>query len=268
VTAGAAGSVALNGPVTAAGTVTLNGAVTAIGGVTIDGTLQGTAVQATATDVTANRLMRVGAFGLGAAAVIVNTDWNLIDVTGFYRTTAAATPNLPTAVSGWHVMHMLSDATTATQLAMRAGGDEVRFRRKTAGTWAPWVAIYNAGNLIGTVSQAGGVPTGAVLERGTGANGEYTRFADGTLICYRTNLSVTNASTASGSLFKSSAAVTWTFPSPFSVAPAVNVDCQSAGCWATMAGTPTTTSVALEAMSGVTQAAALTLRAMAVGRWF
>ncbi len=288
VTAGAGGSVTLNGPVTAANTVALNGAVTgsaagsvtlngivtlsgavtSTGGMTVDGTLQGTSVQATATDVTANRLLRVGAFGLGTGAVIVDTDWNGIVVSGFYRTTSAATLNLPTAVSGWAVMHIQQDATNATQLAMRSGGDDIRFRRRTAGTWAAWTVMYGAGNLIGTVSQTGGVPTGAVLERGTGANGDYTRYADGTLICYRTNLSVTNASTASGSLFKSSAAVTWSFPSVFSVAPAVNVDCQSAGCWATMAGTPTTTSVALEAMSGVTQAAALTLRAMAVGRWF
>ncbi len=288
VTAGAGGSVTLNGPVVAANTVALNGAVTgsaagsvtlngivtlsgavtSTGGMTVDGTLQGTSVQATATDVTANRLLRVGAFGLGTGAVIVDTDWNGIVVSGFYRTTSAATLNLPTAVSGWTVMHIQQDATNATQLAMRSGGDDIRFRRRTAGTWAAWTVMYGAGNLIGTVSQTGGVPTGAVLERGTGANGDYTRYADGTLICYRTNLSVTNASTASGSLFKSSAAVTWSFPSVFSVAPAVNVDCQSAGCWATMAGTPTTTSVALEAMSGVTQAAALTLRAMAVGRWF
>jgi hypothetical protein len=230
--------------------------------------LLGTSVQANATDVTANRLLRVGAFGLGAGAVVVDTDWNAIAVSGMYRSTLGTTPNTPTALAGWQVLHVQGDATTATQLALRSGGDDMRFRRRTAGTWAPWVVLYGAGNLIGTVAQTSGVPTGAVIERGTGANGEYTRFADGTLICTRANLSVTNASTASGSLFKSSAAVTWTFPSVFSVAPVVNVDCQSAGCWATMAGTPTTTSVALEAMSGVTQAAALTLRAMAVGRWF
>ena len=226
------------------------------------------AAQASATDATAQRLLRVGAFGLGAGAIAVDTDWNAIAVSGFYRSTLSTTPNTPTAVAGWQVMHMQGDASVATQLAMRTGADDIRFRRRTAGVWAAWVVLYNAGNLIGTVSQTSGLPTGAVLERGTGANGEFTRFADGTLICYRTNLSVTNASTASGSLFKSSAAVTWTFPSVFSVAPAVNVDCQSAGCWATMASTPTTTAVTLEAMSGVTQAAALTLRAMAVGRWF
>ncbi len=42
---------------------------------------------------------------------------------------------------------------------------------------------YSPGNLLGTVSEATGIPTGAVIERGSNANGEYVRFADGTQIC-------------------------------------------------------------------------------------
>jgi hypothetical protein len=44
---------------------------------------------------------------------------------------------------------------------------------------------WTAGNLIGTVSQSGGIPTGAVIESGSNSNGEYVRFADGTQICTR-----------------------------------------------------------------------------------
>jgi len=42
---------------------------------------------------------------------------------------------------------------------------------------------FRRGNILGTVAQASGVPTGAVIERGSNANGEYIRFADGTQIC-------------------------------------------------------------------------------------
>lgn len=42
---------------------------------------------------------------------------------------------------------------------------------------------FDTGNVLGTVSQSGGVPTGAIIERGSNANGEYVRFADGTQIC-------------------------------------------------------------------------------------
>jgi hypothetical protein len=37
--------------------------------------------------------------------------------------------------------------------------------------------------ILGTVSQVGGVPTGAVIESGSNANGYYVKFADGTMIC-------------------------------------------------------------------------------------
>lgn len=42
--------------------------------------------------------------------------------------------------------------------------------------------------LLGTVSQSGGVPTGAIIERGSNANGEFVRYADGTQICTTTGV--------------------------------------------------------------------------------
>ena len=43
-------------------------------------------------------------------------------------------------------------------------------------------SYYQQDNILGTVSQSGGVPTGAIIERGSNANGEYVKYADGTLI--------------------------------------------------------------------------------------
>ncbi|MFP3499117.1 hypothetical protein SB759_33415, partial [Pseudomonas sp. SIMBA_059] len=43
---------------------------------------------------------------------------------------------------------------------------------------------FNRANIVGSVGQASGVPTGAVLQRGSNANGEFIRFADGTQICW------------------------------------------------------------------------------------
>lgn len=42
-------------------------------------------------------------------------------------------------------------------------------------------------DIAGTVTESGGVPSGAVIEQGSTANGSYTRFADGTQICARRN---------------------------------------------------------------------------------
>lgn len=64
--------------------------------------------------------------------------------------------------------------------------------------------VYARNNILGAVSRSGSVPTGAIIERGQNANGEYIRFADGTLICTST---VSTDLTSTGSdifLFSSS----------------------------------------------------------------
>lgn len=45
------------------------------------------------------------------------------------------------------------------------------------------VQAFKRSNIIGTVSQLSGVPTGAIIERDSNINGEYVKFADGTLLC-------------------------------------------------------------------------------------
>jgi len=51
---------------------------------------------------------------------------------------------------------------------------------------------YHPGNILGIVSQSGGTPTGALMEHGRNANGEYWRYAGGLLIC---NIASTTGST-------------------------------------------------------------------------
>ena len=43
--------------------------------------------------------------------------------------------------------------------------------------------VFKQSNILGTVSESGGVPTGAIIERDSNANGEYVKYADGTMIC-------------------------------------------------------------------------------------
>ena len=42
-------------------------------------------------------------------------------------------------------------------------------------------ALYGKGNVLGTVSQSGGVPTGAIMESGSNANGDFVLYADGSV---------------------------------------------------------------------------------------
>ena len=63
-------------------------------------------------------------------------------------------------------------------------------------------------DIVGTVSQSGGDPTGAVIERGSNSNGEYVRYADGTQICWhRASMEIPSGSTVYD--------FDWDFPAPF-----------------------------------------------------
>lgn len=65
------------------------------------------------------------------------------------------------------------------------------------------VGAYGRSNIVGTVSQSGGIPTGASFETATNAAGTFTRFPDGTMICRSTPGSIdqTVANTAYSTTF-------------------------------------------------------------------
>lgn len=142
----------------------------------------------------------------------------------------------------------------------------------------PRTKAFRQGNLLGSVGQAAGVPTGAVIERGSNANGEYVRLADGTQICSTAGLILTatcdtvRASGVSGA--SSAARPTWTFPAAFVAPPVVQADASggtatSIDRFAGVNGAPTITSVSLQAMDltgGTTNTVEIV--AIAVGRWF
>jgi len=240
-------------------------------------------VTQTATDATAGRLLKVGDFGLGATAASLVTDYDALTVTGFYRNNAVATGTPIASSLFWSVLHIAHTSDgTASQLALRSAGvtsNDMWLRRKSGGAWQPWAKVFHSENLLGTVSQTAGAPTGAVIERGANANGEYAKFADGTLIC-----------TASGITMAYSTAdlinYTWTFPAPCVVGsfPVVSAALsplpadytglarRDLGAFAQSTGTAGVV-VTFTRPSGATRAfiagdAAANVRLVVTGRWF
>ncbi len=113
--------------------------------------------------------------------------------------------------------------------------------------------------LVGTVSQSGGVPTGAVVERGSNANGEYVRFADGTQICYQFLVS------------SSAGAVVWNFPATFAATSIrFAFTAQDANAIVvTSEGTPLAGSIAISAFNHLNaRVGGINLRGMVIGRWY
>ena len=97
---------------------------------------------------------------------------------------------------------LFSDNAGATPITNPFNADTNGFARFFAAPGVYWISITGGGstqvlervvlagdaasrNVLGTVSQSGGLPTGAIIQRGSNANGEFVRFADGTQICTR-----------------------------------------------------------------------------------
>lgn len=125
---------------------------------------------------------------------------------------------------------------------------------------------FRQGNILGTVSQSSGVPTGAIIERGSNANGEYVRFADGTQMCRR---AVTwNPSNGTSQI--------WYFPADFADTDRVSCsisfqatgNAQSRGAYLETTIGTTSSNTEWSVMTSSTVNAEYTISFFAIGRWF
>jgi len=235
--------------------------------------ITGSAVQSSPVDTTAGRVLLVGAFGVGDATNCPTAS-DLNDAAmaaGLYRITTS-TANRPFDLGT--VIILRNGTARITQMAHRlvsgASSDVLSIRHHHDGTWSSWKTVFHSGNAVGTVSQASGVPTGALIERGSNANGEYVRFADGTQICWCLAGSTQTADQATGNGFRASADVSFTYPVAFSAAPHVMPAgrySSGAASWTVPAvgGSPTGTVARIYAF--VTGAVG-TPGIVAINRWF
>ena len=115
---------------------------------------------------------------------------------------------------------------------------------------------YGPGNVLGTVGQTAGVPTGAVIETGGGAGGRYVRLADGTQVCTQTL-----TTSASGT-------VTWTYPAPFAAAPRVTATASSATPRVVTSQGAGATTCLVNGWDMAAARAAVATDLVAVGTWF
>ena len=156
-------------------------------------------------------------------------DCNLLIEGGMHRL-GSSPVNAPPGNWGYGNLLVIQSSDTLAQMIFDYLSSNVAFRVGNPpeiggeGSWQPWRMLYHAANIIGTVSQSSGLPTGAIIERGSNANGEYTKFADGSLFCMqRFNLdagiaTVNKFGSTSGNGY-AAADTWWTFPHSFVVAP-------------------------------------------------
>jgi hypothetical protein len=255
-------------------------------GVQIDVPLGGSAVQADAQDVsTPARLVRtdgalaaaLASFGTYAApGAGVNIDLLGAGSAGLYHDSNPGTWPVTPAGVNWHIATArLYSGEAAVQTAVRytlsgavtAPDRYHRVRANSGGAWSDWRRTLTADLVLGTVGQSGGVPTGAILERASNANGTYLRLADGTQICTHSLNSALATTAAVGSVFTAPSELAWTFPAAFSAPPNVTCTVRAVDRWGN--GRAQNFAEARVRIYGHTNSATLSAIEMtAIGRWF
>jgi hypothetical protein len=244
----------------------------------VTGKLSGAAVTLSATDTTTGRLVRTRDYGLGLAIQLGAAD-NLDAVLtgGFYYNPSAAntTGNTYPLASAGALLVIARSTTNVVQKFVAHGGAgtaaALREYSRSYGSagWTPWVETLHQGNVIGTVSQVAGVPTGKLVERGSNANGEFMKFADGTQICTATRPAVDalEASNAANAVFRHTALLTWTFPAAFAAAPVVSGNGGVGTRWLGIAA-GSANNVTYRVYSTFSDTALAPPGLTAIGRWF
>lgn len=236
---------------TALSTARATGIVTLPQGAQVNGFLTGSAVQASATDATAGRLLVPGAFGLGGPLPAIG-DCAVTTgaiVPGLYAyDTAAGSSGGPAGVTRATLLHARRGAALGeTQmLVVEAASTSgllpglVFGRARTGGAWNAWT-------------------TGTVQESVSNANGRSVRLQDGTQTCWQTVTTLTTGE------------LTWTFPQAFASATGLVVTACASGTTGVIVPRHTAkvaSSIGVSAVNASGTRVAASVDLVAVGRWF
>lgn len=222
-------------------------------------------VQSDPQDATPGALMPVGAFGLGSDDPPLISDFGAARRPGFYRYyehTAVGSPGS----EAFYGAAIVGNADGGRQfiIAARAASTIADTRVWFGANGWPsgqgsvqWLELFHSKNLVGAVSQDGGVATGAAFEPGQNSNGRYVRLADGTMLAWLDSLTLADDGTTA-----------WVYPAAFVDTPAVSATHTGAAGAVTLRIASVGQSFAdgIEAVEGGHGAAA-TVSMMAIGRW-
>lgn len=129
--------------------------------------------------------------------------------------------------------------------------------------------LFGRANILGAVAQSGGVPTGAVIEQGSNANGNFVRFADGTQICWQRVVHNTAITDPHDWGFRSAGHAV-TYPAAFVAPPRLAISAVELTALAASGASIAQTGFDLVFLSAASITAATNRSAdyLAIGRWF
>lgn len=157
-------------------------------------------------------------------------------------TDGTASGNQATVGANWGIIQMNIDgALTTASIGVTVQAYDAQLAALAAttpanGYFTRWTSATTAQAqaLLGTVSMSGGVPTGAIAEIGSNANGSYVKYLDGTMIAWFEDTTGQDINVALGTAnFRSTGTFAWTFPVAFKTGtkPSVTVNLDASTRW-------------------------------------
>ena len=219
-------------------------------------------------DTTAGSVLKVGDFGLGVVGTSAPAVTLATALTAGLWSYAGTDASAPVAGSaGSLIVLRANSVNTCRQIAVTTSTNRIfqRVRTDAGATWGAWTEIIQQSNLVGTVSQSSGTPTGSVFERNANGNGRWQKDAAGQMRVARDDFLVSGITTAEGGVYRS-ASVTWTFPQAFGAPPVPRFAALDPQCWAVVESV-SKTAVTFRVLSTVAKNFAR-LSCEAIGRWF
>ncbi|MBO9453334.1 DUF2793 domain-containing protein [Tropicibacter sp. R16_0] len=171
----------------------------------LDVPITGSAVQSSPMDTTPGRVLGMAAFGLGATDhpdTRQNTGNSPLP-SGFYSgnggsASAATFPHSGCRYTPFLTLNRrISTGSYGIRRVFFNNNIPIVWGSSDSGaTWNVPNTLYGTDNLVGIVSESGGTPTGAVIEQGENASGQYIRWADGTQFCTNGDAAITTPAAA------------------------------------------------------------------------
>lgn len=214
----------------------------------------------------AGNVLEVGAFGIGSTTTLFTGNISTLTNSGLYWYGTEAL-NKPTASDG-HLLNISRLQGISANISMVKNVPEIYIQNTNLST--EWFKSYSSYNILGTVSESVGVPTGAIIEKGSNINGEYTKFADGTLICTG-KITTGSSSSASGTVFRSEPSSSGLYASQFLTAPEISITniTSTKNSFGAKAASTTTGYSSMRAYAGTgADCEDVTLSYIAIGKWF
>jgi hypothetical protein len=193
-------------------------------------------------DAPAQSLLSAATVNIGASTSNVVAISGTTTITGFGTIAAGARRTLR-FTSALVLTHNATSLILPTGANITtAANDTAEFLSLGSGNWIclrysqasgkPVAFAYDRSNVVGTVSWSGSAPTGAIIESGSTANGQYTKFADGTMFCWLliTGLSIAMNSGYGGGIIGTQ---NWAYPVGFASTPVVFMGARAAGKFTT-----------------------------------